>query len=348
MIPVSAYRTGATPRRTLALLSLLSACLMLLTACGPTGGTSTADGATKPDSGASAGGETEAAEVTPYDVTPLLKPSKKYLGAALTGVPKSLKPLTKYTDTIGKQPNVLEYYAAWGDGFDTSGVRRVYNAGALPFMAWEPFKPSLASIASGKTDTYLKTFAKNVAALNLPIAISFGHEMNGDWYAWGRTKTTASDFVKAWRHIHDVFEEAGATNVIWVWTPNVINPAPNVKLKTYYPGDAYVDWAGMIGYYTLTGAKTFDTLYGPTMRQMRTFTKKPFFISETASQAGERRRADINDLFDGVTANKDVVGFVWFNIPKRADWRIEISPLALAEYKKRAANSRFGFDIRKQ
>lgn len=145
-----------------------------------------------------------------------------------------------------------------------------------------------------------------------------------------------------------MFEDEGATNVIWVWTPNIINPMPKVKLKPFYPGDAYVDWAGMIGYYTMTGATSFDTLYGPTMDQIRSFTKKPFFIAETASEEGQRRRADVNDLFDGVEANDDVLGFVWFNIPKRADWRIEISPLALGEFRKRASKSLFGFDIRKQ
>ncbi|WP_240677523.1 glycoside hydrolase family 26 protein [Actinacidiphila soli] len=347
MILLSTNHRGVVSRRALPLLALLSACLMLLTACGLDGSSGTAtEGGTH--NGASTGGASEAAPVTPYDVTPLLKPSHKYLGAALAGVPRSLAALSKYTANTGKQPNVLEYYAAWGDGFDTSGVRRIYNAGALPFMAWEPFKPSLASIASGKSDAYIKTMAKDIVALNLPIAISFGHEMNGDWYSWGRTKNSAADYVRAWRHIHDVFENAGASNVIWVWSPNVINPMPNVKLKPYYPGDAYVDWAGMIGYYTLTGAKTFDTLYGPTMRQIRTFTKKPFFIAETASQEGQRRSADVDSLFTGVTDHADVIGFIWFNIPKRADWRIEISPIALAEFKKRAADSRFGFDIRKQ
>jgi glycosyl hydrolase family 26 len=334
------------PRRALPMLALLAACLMLVTGCGLTSGASGSGGSAAQPGGST--GTENAQPVMPYDVTPLLKPKGKYLGVALTGVPESLKALQTYSQEIGKQPNVLEYYAAFGDGFDTSGVRRIYQAGALPFMAWEPFKPSLKSIADGASDPYIKKFAQDVARLNLPIAISFGHEMNGNWYAWGRDKTTPADFVAAWRHIHDLFQNEGATNVIWVWTPNVITPMPDVGLKQYYPGDAYVDWAGMIGYYALTGPHTFGTLYGPTMDEIRTFTKKPFFIAETAAQQGQRRRADVDDLFDGVKNHSDVLGFVWFNIPKRADWRIEISPLALAEYRKRASDPDFGFDIRKQ
>ncbi|MER5179615.1 glycosyl hydrolase [Streptomyces sp. NPDC002896] len=340
------HHPGAAFRRALPLLALLTACLMLMTGCGLTAA-SGRSGDSQAQPGETSGAD-DATPVTPYDVTPLLKPKDKYLGVALDGVPRSLKALDTYTKRIGKHPNVLEYYAAFGDGFDTSGVRRIYQRGALPFMAWEPFKPSLKSIADGKSDAYVKAMARDIVRLNLPIAISFGHEMNGDWYAWGRTKATPADFVAAWRHIHDIFQDAGATNVIWVWTPNVINPMPNVDLKQYYPGDAYVDWAGMIGYYTITGATTFKTLYGPTMREIRTFTKKPIFIAETAAQEGQRRRADVNDLFDGVEARDDVIGFIWFNIPKRADWRIEISPLALAQYRKRAQDPDFGFDIRKQ
>ena len=307
---------------------------------GPGGATGTA--------GATASGAT-AASAVPFDVTPLLDPGadKKYFGAALPGIPKSMSALATYTKDVGKQPNMVEYYASWGDGFDTSGARKIYDSGALPYMAWEPYKPSLAAIAKGSTDTYLTSVAKAVAAFNLPVAISFGHEMNGDWYAWGRQANSAADFVNAWRHIHDVFQAAGATNVIWVWSPNIINPAPTVKLQPYYPGDAYVDWVGMIGYYTLTGAHTFDTLYGPTMRQVRTFSKKPFLISETASQKGNRRLADVDDLFNGIQSHPDVIGFIWFDEVKRADWRIESTPGPLADFKTRASNPRYSFNIRK-
>lgn len=105
-------------------------------------------------------------------------------------MPRSLDAVEKFTAKTGKKPNVLEFYTAFGDGFDTSGVRHIYQSGALPFIAWEPFKPSLKSIADGDSDEYIKTMAQDIVRLNLPVAISFGHEMNGNWYPWGRTKAT--------------------------------------------------------------------------------------------------------------------------------------------------------------
>lgn len=283
----------------------------------------------------------------PYDVTPLLKPEKKYYGAALEGAPNSMKAVDTYTEMTGKQPNLVEYYAAFGDGFDASGVRKAWKEGAMTLMSWEPFDTSVADIAAGKSDAYIKKYATAVRKLNLPVVIDFADEFNGHWEKWGTKHATPEEYVAAWRHIHDTFIEIGASNVIWAWSPNIVNPVKSVKLKPYYPGDAYVDWVGLIGYWTMDEDNAFDSVFGPTVDQVRTFTKKPMLLLETAAMAGERRRADIRNLFAGVEADDNMLGFIWFNHKKRADWRLEASPLALKEFKRLAADDRFGFDVRK-
>ncbi|MFJ2739986.1 glycoside hydrolase family 26 protein [Streptomyces sp. NPDC087440] len=288
-----------------------------------------------------------AAEETPYDITPLLRPAgqKKYLGMAADGLPGSLKPLKTFARQAGKQPNLVGYYAAWGDRFDEGNAAAVWNEGALPLISWEPHKTPLADIAAGRGDDYIRTYARAVRELNLPVAISFAHEMNGDWYPWGTKKTTPAEYTGAWKRMHDLFEEVGATSVIWVWTPNVINPMPSVKLKPYFPGDDYVDWVGVIGYYAQHGATTFETLFDPTLKQVRTFTRKPVIIPETASEGGQRKPADIKDLFRGVEKRDDVIGFVWFDYNKEADWRISSGPLAQRTFRDEARGSEaFGFD----
>ena len=281
----------------------------------------------------------------PFDIRPLLTPSRKYFGAAIEGAPTTLSPVKDFTTKAGKQPNMLLYYTAWGDGFDARGVRNARDIGALPVMAWEPFEPSMADIAEGASDDYIIEFATAVQTLNLPIAISLAHEMNGFWYPWGPEKTSPDDFVRAWRHIHNIFLDVGATNVIWIWSPNVINHMPQVRLKPLYPGDSYVDWIGVVGYYEKGGASTFSTLFGPTKATVREFTRKPFLILETGAEDGRRKRRDIADLFRGVAAAPDVIGFNWFNYAKRADWRIDSDPSALAQFRKCAKNDRFGFDL---
>lgn len=217
----------------------------------------------------------------------------------------------------------------------------------MTLMSWEPFDTTLADIAAGKSDAYIKKYASAVRKLNLPVVIDFADEFNGNWEKWGTKYVTPAQYVAAWRHIHDTFVDVGATNVIWVWSPNIINPVKDVKLQPYYPGDAYVDWIGLIGYFTLGADNAFSSVFGPTRDQIRTFTKKPMLVLETAAMPGERRRADVRNLFSGVEADDRMLGFVWFDYKKRADWRLEASPLALEEFKHLAADDRFGFDVRK-
>lgn len=325
---------------------LLVTTVLTLTGCSLTGnsGKNSASGG---NSGSQAtAGPTEKAAL-PYDVRPLLKPGKKYFGAAIDKAPTDMSPVIAYTAMVGKQPNLLEYYAAWGDGFNASGVRNAWNSGALTVMSWEPFDISVADIAAGKSDAYLKNYAEAVRKLNLPVVMDFADEFNGGWEKWGTKYVKPKDYVAAWRHIHDVFVDAGAGTVIWAWSPNIINPVPTVGLKQYYPGDGYVDWVGLIGYFTLDQDNAFSSVFGPTMKEIRTFTKKPFIIIETAAEPGQRRRADVRNLFKGVQDHDDLIGFVWFDIRKNADWRLSVSPLALSEYKRLAADDSVGFDVRK-
>lgn len=284
---------------------------------------------------------------TPYDIRPLLAPHHKYLGIALDGTPTQEAPVRDFTTQAGKQPNLREYYAKWGDPFLAYNNRTVWDRGQLPFLVWEPYSSTAGQIAAGKDDAYIRTFADAVRDYNRPLALSFGHEMNGDWYPWGSQKTSAADFARAWRHIHDLFTDEGAANVIWVWSPNVINPVPGVRLQPYYPGNAYVDWIGIVGYYAHTGPITFSTVFGPTLKEIRRFSRKPFLVAETGVQAGDRKPAEIADLFRGVASRADMLGLVWFNIKKEADWRINSGPASLAAFRRAAAGDSFGFDVRK-
>ena len=45
-----------------------------------------------------------------------------------------------------------------------------------------------------------------------------GNSLNGN---------SPGDYVKMWRHVHDIFEAEGANQyVIWVWAPNIVNNLP--------------------------------------------------------------------------------------------------------------------------
>ncbi|MEU5534528.1 glycosyl hydrolase [Streptomyces sp. NPDC020362] len=283
----------------------------------------------------------------PYDVRHLLHPPKKYFGLSRPQAPHDMDPVDDYTRMVGKRPNLLVYYAAWGDGFDATGVRNAWRSGALTVVSWEPQNRTVTEIADGATDRYIKSYARAVRTLNIPIAISFADEMNGNWERWGTTRTTPQEYVRAWRHIHDVFKGVGATNVIWTWTPNIMSPGKHTNLKPFYPGDRYVDWKGLVGYFTDWDPHTFKGLFGPTLRELRRFSHKPLLILETGAMGGGHRKGDIRALFEGVSADRDIVGFAWFDHDKRQDWRLSVNTEGLAEFRRLAKNPLYGFDVRK-
>jgi hypothetical protein len=302
-----------------------------LAACGPVASGAAGSSAAAPGQAASTQPVAPSVPRGTLSAAALTHPDGKFFGIEADGSPDSITPAMNVAASVGRNPNLLGQYVAWGDAFDKSAAARTVGYGALYYMAWEPFGTTVSSIAAGTSDGYLKRFAQAVHAFGGPVAISFGHEMNGDWYPWGTSKTTAADFVAAWRHIHDVFAAAGATNVIWVWNPNIVNPMPNVELAPYWPGDAYVNWVGITGYFATTGPHTFDGVYGPTMTEVRRFTTKPVIIAETAVETGPDEVESIGNLIAGVKASDDVLGFVWFDYDKNGvDWTLGGRPIARA------------------
>ena len=90
---------------------------------------------------------------------------------------------------------------------------------------------------------------------------AFGHEffMRYCWEMDGSRKQGTvkgpKQFIEAWRHMYRIFQEEGATNVIWTWTANAAGFKDKRKYTNneppgpyFYPGDEYVDWIAADGY----------------------------------------------------------------------------------------------------
>ena len=68
------------------------------------------------------------------------------------------------------------------------------------------------------------------------MILSFGHEMNGNWYSWGDGHTSPATYVAAWRHIVRVFRAEGAANVTWLWAVNSRRRGVKFDLSQWWPG----------------------------------------------------------------------------------------------------------------
>jgi len=268
------------------------------------------------------------------------KPAKPaaggYLGVAEAGETASYQPVNDFAAAIGRKPNIVLYYSSWKEAFNTRFAAQVHAHGAMPFVQIDPGRTSLATIASGRDDAFVRSYARQVRTFGHPVIIGFAAEMNGDWNPWGYRHTPARTFVAAWRHLVTVFRQQGAGNVIWLWTVNITDSRTG-PVQDWWPGDAYVTWVGIDGYY-FKRDYTFDNAFLPTIAEVRIFTKRPILLSETGVGQVAGQATKIPDLFAGVRANH-LLGFVWFDRAQadglyHQDWRLEGHPAGLAAFRR--------------
>lgn len=277
------------------------------------------------------------------------------LGAYVSPGLWSASDIDQFTAIVGTDPAIVMWYQDWQHvptrDFDTAIMDAVTIRGAMPLVTWEPWdytgtamQPAYAlrTILAGDYDPYIRQWARDAAAWGKPMYLRFAHEMNASWYPWsaGVNGNTSAEYVGVWRHIWDIFHQAGASNVRWVWSPYVELPG-TVPYAQLYPGDAFVDWVGLDGYNWGTSQSwsqwtDFSTLFGASYDRIVGLTSKPFLIAETASaEAGGDKAAWIlhSLLSDVPTRFPAVRAVIWFDIDKETDWRVNSSPASLAAFR---------------
>ena len=300
-----------------------------------------------------------------YNVNKLIYPRREIFGVFTDQARNQIADRNALGRKVGMQPNMIKSFYDWNNGFDPNWARRIWAAGAIPQYELEMQDPDVATIAevaNGQHDEFVRTLAKNIRQANVPVVFSPWHEFNGDWYPWGycgstskadsnacQVKNKPSDFRRAWRRMHNIFKAEGATNAIWLWQANQIGARPKVGLKQFYPGESYVDWLGVVGYYY--GEKgwyhTFDTVFMPSIRALKKVSKKPIFIPEMGMDSYNRPK-DIHNFLYGVAKRSDVIGFLWFsyNKPSEIDFRIDTNGTSTRAFKKYIHKAAFGFNPR--
>ncbi len=302
-----------------------------------------------------------------YNVNKLIYPRREVFGVFTDQARNQIADRNTLGRKVGMQPNMIKSFFNWGAGFDPNWARQLWAANAIPQYELEmqnPEEVTLADVANGAQDAYIRGLARGIRQANVPVVFSPWHEFNGDWYPWGycgatskpesnacQVGNTPANFKRAWKRMHNIFKAEGATNAIWLWQANQIGARPKVGLKQFYPGDSYVDWLGVVGYYYHQNNwyHTFDSLFMPTIRAFKKFSKKPIFIPEMGMEPGPWRAKDIKDFLYGVAKRSDVVGFLWFsyNKPTEMDFRIDSSASSTKAFKTYIHKAAFGFNPKK-
>jgi hypothetical protein len=259
-----------------------------------------------------------------------------YLGVYENETPGSYAQVTAFAKMAGRQPNVLMYYTDLSGAFPAAFAQEAWSHRTMLLVTLEPSNVSMAAIAAGRDDAFLRSYAAQVRSFGHPVLISFAPEMNGHWYSWGWTHTAPKTWIAGWRHVVTVFRRAGVTNATWLWTVNEMTSGEG-PVADWWPGSSYVSWVSIDGYFYRRG-DTFRSVFGPTIAAVRALSSKPVFIGETAigQVAGQARKIPL--LFAGISQYR-LLGLVWFDANQsgslfKQDWRLEGHPAAEAAFRK--------------
>jgi len=264
-----------------------------------------------------------------------------------------------YENKIEKHLAIIMIFLAWGESssltvFPEEWCEQIRVHGSVPHITWEPWDFDMQCkhyrnqiIVSGKWDAYIRSWAVNIKAWGYPIFLRWGHEMNSDWYPWGGKISEGGEaaYVQAYRHIVDLFREEGVDNVIWIWSPDVANFAPQTHpfdCVPYYPGDDYVDWIGFDGYnFALDGSMkkpwtSFKDLFKEIYDRCSQLNEKaPFMVAEFASgEMGGNKAEWIQAAFTDIEADFPRIRAVtWFDQQKESAWPVDSSPEVLKSFR---------------
>lgn len=277
-----------------------------------------------------------------------------FSGCGIGAFVNGLDNLSSFQEMIGKKLAVVLWYVHWLEPFPKKETEIVFANGSIPLITWEPWithpQGTLAAIASGEYDNYVKKFLQEAKEWGKPFFLRFAHEMNGNWYPWdgfhnGGTAAAAEKYKQAWLYLYNVKQELAVDNALLVWSPNNTDQ-PNESwndLAAYYPGDEYVDWIGMDGYNWGYGAwEPFDAVFDGIYQRLVSLTKKPLMIGEfgAAEQGGDKAAWIKQSLVQIKREYPRIKLFCWFNINKERDWRIDSANSSVQAFKQ-AINNRY-------
>lgn len=141
-------------------------------------------------------------------------------------------------------------------------VKKVYDMGGVNTISWHVDNPATlkqawdnteatASILpGGKNNARYIEWLDNVATFlkslkgsdgkSVPILFRPYHELNGDWFWWGKKSATVKEYVALWKFTVDYLRDKKEVhNLIYIYNTNTFNDSKEFMER--YPGDDYAD-----------------------------------------------------------------------------------------------------------
>jgi hypothetical protein len=255
------------------------------------------------------------------------------------------RPLVAFNRLVERPAKIVGLYQAWSEPmFYPEELRDIAAHHAIPLIAWfsvlNRVPIPLTQIIDGSEDALLRADAVAAAAWKHIILVRLDSEMNlpGSTAGVDHKGNTPARFVRAWRHVVRIFRRAHATNVKWVWSPNVACGG-KCPFNAYYPGDKWVDWVGLDGYNyaAVDGIRwySFDRIFGGSYKALLHLSHKPMMVAETASSGtGAEKAAWIRGMGRALARRfHRIRALVWFNRVKETNWDVDSSRASLLAFR---------------
>lgn len=226
---------------------------------------------------------------------------------------RDMAQLDAFRDSIGgRRVATWTIWTNWGHEsfrrFPMAAAMSARERGAVPFVWWEPLRPGDPSdptysrhrnIIDGLHDDYIREFALDAKRFGSTVLLRFAHQANSDYLPWAWDYSKADDntiktFKLAWRHVHRIFDEVGASNVKFVWSIATQTCAGDcLKRPLGYPGDAWVDYMGftwenwgLAGPGSAVPSRPWQPMlkgFKPIVRRLSAVSRKPIVAAAVAS-----------------------------------------------------------------
>lgn len=254
---------------------------------------------------------------------------------------------SKFESLVGKKMDIQAIFTHWGNEKDfpsqyTAGVR---EEGKTLLIFWEAMdynstelndsRFSYDAILRGDWDSYFEEFSAGAKNYKGPIILIPFEEMNCDGTPWAGAlnNNSPAKHILAYRHIHKFFREA--KNVKFGWTVNndSIPDTPENQIENYYPGDEYVDYAGVNGFNFGNPWQSFDEVFEKPLKKLSIYNK-PIFIFSMASAQGPKKADWIREgLGLRIKLYPNIIGWIWFNEDKERAWQVNSDNASLESFK---------------
>jgi beta-mannanase len=238
-------------------------------------------------------------------------------GGALS-LPAELTDLSDFNQGLARPLSIVELYQTWTRPVLQTQLDRVLASGAIPMITWLCGDTD-AHVAVGVDDSLISHFAASLAAAGTPVLLRWFPDPNDtvdNLNCLG--KAGASGYVDAFRHIHDLFVAAGASNVSFVWS--VDTTAGGTDWRDYFPGNRATDWIAADARYAATTAPGEPALASEFAGWYSDFSSsgKPLMISDAAAPAAAQTAYFRVLLKLLSTQLRDVKAFVYFDAPDKS------------------------------